>query len=112
MNDAGKQVLLAPSSLFRERSEVQVYYEVGGSRADQKYRHEITIYRDVGPRRPTGRPLVALAFEEAATGSLIRSSRTVQLEGLKKGDYVVEVKITGPNRETQVRRRSLKLISR
>jgi hypothetical protein len=34
----------------------------------------------------------------------------VQLEGLKKGNYLVEVKITGPGEETQVRRRSLRLI--
>jgi hypothetical protein len=112
MNAAGERVLLAPSSLFREGSEVQVYYEVRGSRTNQNYRHEITIFRDAGPRRSSSPPLVAVSFEEAATDQIIRSSRRVQLEGLKQGDYVVEVKITGPDGETQVRRRSLKLISR
>jgi hypothetical protein len=55
---------------------------------------------------------VAVSFTEAAAGSVVRSRRTVQLEGLKKGSYVVEVKITGPGGETQVRQRGLKLIGR
>lgn len=108
-NDLGDTVLLAPSSLFRERSQVEVYYEIWGATADQNYRHEITIFRDGDPRRRS-RPLVAVSFEEAATGPVVRSRRTVQLAGLKRGNYVVEVKIAGPLGETQVRRRSLRLI--
>jgi hypothetical protein len=111
-NDAGETVLLAPSSLFRERSEVQVYYEVSGVAADQGYRHEITIFRSAGRLGASSRPVVAVSFEEAAAGAVVRSRRTVQLEGLKKGDYVVQVKITGPDGETQIRRRSLRLITR
>jgi GWxTD domain-containing protein len=111
-NDAGDSVLLAPSSLFRERSEVQVYYEVGGATRDQRYQHEITIFRDTGRAGPSGRPLVAVAFEEVAADSVIRSRRTVQLDGLKKGNYLVQVKITGAHGETQLRRRALKLIRR
>jgi GWxTD domain-containing protein len=112
INELGDTVLLAPSSIFRERAEVQVYYEVRGAMADQNYRHEITIFRDAGDEVPRSRPLVAVSFTEAAAGSVVRSRRTVQLEGLKKGSYVVEVKITGPGGETQVRQRGLKLIGR
>ncbi|HYF39269.1 MAG TPA: GWxTD domain-containing protein [Gemmatimonadales bacterium] len=111
INPAGTRVLLAPSSLFREGSEVEVYYEVAGAAADQNYRHEITIFRDAGRRR-SGRPMVAVSFEEQAAGPIIRASRTVRLDGLKKGDYLVEVRITAPDGEVQVRRRSLTLISR
>lgn len=112
LNDVGDRVLLAPASLFRERSEVQVYYEVRGATSDQNYRHAITIFRESGGQVQHSRPLVALSFDEAAVGSVIRSRRTVQLEGLRKGSYIVEVKITGPGGETQLRRRSLKLIRR
>ncbi|HET6837545.1 MAG TPA: GWxTD domain-containing protein [Gemmatimonadales bacterium] len=111
INEIGDTVRLAPSSLFRERSDVQVYYEVGGTRADQSYRHEITIFRD-GDARPQSRPLVAVSFEEAAPGPVVRARRSVQLEGLKKGHYVVEVKITAAGGETQVRRRLLRLIDK
>jgi GWxTD domain-containing protein len=112
INEVGDTIMLAPSSLFRERAEVQVYYEVSGAAADRNYRHEITIFREAGEQVEHGPPLVAVSFAEAAAGSTIRSRRTVQLEGLKKGNYVVEVKVTGPGGETQLRRRSLKLIGR
>ncbi|HEX6435343.1 MAG TPA: GWxTD domain-containing protein, partial [Gemmatimonadales bacterium] len=110
-NDVGDTVLLAPSSLVREGSEVQVYYEIRGATAERNYRHEITIFRDGAVRRRS-RPLVAVSFEEAAASPVVRSRRTVQLGGLKKGSYVVEVKITGPQGETQVRRRLLRLIDK
>jgi hypothetical protein len=108
----GDTVLLAPSSLFRERSEVEVYYEVRGTRTGQGYRHEITILRDTGRQDARERPLVAVSFGEAASGPVVRSGRTVQLEGLKKGNYLVQVRIIGPDGESQVRRRALKLIHR
>jgi GWxTD domain-containing protein len=112
INETGDTVLLAPSSLFRERAEVQVYYEVRGAMPDQNYRHEIIIFQDRGRPGPRSRPLVAASFEEVAAGSVIHSSRTVQLEGLKKGAYVMEVKITAPDGATQLRRRHLTVIDR
>jgi GWxTD domain-containing protein len=112
INEAGEPVLLAPSSLFRERAEVQVYYEVRGAKADQRYRHEITIFKDGGKSGTRSRPLVAASFEEAAAGSVIYSRRVLQLAGLEKGNYVVEVKITDPDGIIQLRRRPLTLIGR
>ena len=111
VTDIGDTVLLAPSSLVRERSEVEIYYEAGGAAAGSHYLHQITIFQDAG-RKSSDRALVALSFVEAAGGSVIRSRRTVQLKGMKKGSYVVEVKVTGPSGETQVRRRSLTLIAK
>jgi GWxTD domain-containing protein len=112
VTDAADTVLLAPSALFRERSEVQIYYEARGVRPGQ-YRHEIAVLRpealeDDGERPP----LVALAFEERATGPVLRSRRTVRLDRLKRGSYVVEVRLTGPDGQFQVRRRPIQLIGR
>ena len=58
------------------------------------------------------RPLVSAAFEEAAAGPTIRSWRTVRLERLKQGSYVVEVRLTGPDGQSQLRRRVIQLIGR
>jgi hypothetical protein len=91
---------------------VEIYYEARGARAGQNYRHEITIFRDGGREEARNRPLVAVSFEETAAGPVIRSGRTVQLEGLKKGNYVVQVRVIGSAGEIQVRRRALKLIDR
>jgi hypothetical protein len=42
----------------------------------------------------------------------MRSRRSVRLERLKEGSYVVEVKVTAPDGEVQLRRRDIRLIER
>lgn len=111
VSDAADTVLLAPSALFRKGAEVELYYETSGATRGQRYRHEITVLR--AQRRPGKRvPLVALSFEEVAGDSVIRSHRTVRLERLKAGSYVVEVRVTAPDGVSEVRRRSIRLIDR
>jgi GWxTD domain-containing protein len=111
VTDAADTVLLAPSALFRKGAEVQIYYEADGATAGLQYWHEIAVLRS-GERESAGkgRPLVSLAFEEAATGGIIRSQRTVRLDRIKPGSYVVEVRVTGPDGSSQVRRRLIRLI--
>jgi hypothetical protein len=53
---------------------------------------------------------VSLSFDETAAGEEIRSRRRVQLERLKPGRYLVEVKVTGPDGRSQTRRRPIQLI--
>jgi GWxTD domain-containing protein len=106
-------VLLAPSALFRRGKEVQIYYEVTGAKVQQVYRHEIAVLRPEGRKADSRRrPLVALSFDEEATSGVIRSRRTVRLERLKPGNYVVEVKVTASDGSTQMRRRAIQLIDR
>jgi GWxTD domain-containing protein len=111
VTEAADTVLLAPSGLIRERAEMQIYYEAGGVRRGH-YRHEISVFRPDGRGNTDRRPLVSVAFEELATGPTIRSRRTVRLEQLEQGRYVVEVRLTGPDGQSQVRRRSIQLIGR
>jgi len=106
VNEAGERILLAPSRLFRRAAEVETYYEVTGAVPDQLYRHEITVLRPDDERRP----LVSLSFLEAAAGEVIRSRRTVRLERVKLGSYLVEVKVTAPDGQSQVRRRMIRVI--
>jgi GWxTD domain-containing protein len=111
ITDAGDTVLLAPSALFRREAQVETYYEVTGAVPQQLYRHEIAVWR-AGARDPAEqRPLVTLSFDEAAAGEIIRSRRTVRLEGLKRGSYVVEVKVTAPDGRFQVRRRVIRILA-
>jgi hypothetical protein len=109
VTDAADTVLLAPSALFRKGAQVEVYYEASGARPQQMYRHEITVLRAEG-RDSRSRPLVSLSFEEEATDSVIRSHRTLRLERLKEGRYLVEVKVTEPDGSSRIRQRSLRLI--
>jgi hypothetical protein len=104
-------VLLAPSALFRKGSEVETYYEVTGTMAQTLYRHEITVLRAAGRESDTrGRPLVSLSFDEAAGGEMVKSRRTIRLDRLKPGNYVVEVRVTAPDGSSQVRGRLIRLI--
>jgi hypothetical protein len=97
--------------LFRRSAEVETYYEVTGAMPQRLYRHEITVLRpDAGAAVAKRRPLVSLSFDEAAAGDVIRSRRTVRLERLKPGSYVVEVRVTAPDGRSQVRRRLIRLI--
>ncbi len=107
--DAGDTVLLAPSALFREKSQVVIYYEVRGVRTGAGYRHQIAVLR---PGREDGdqRPLVALSFEEVAASPVIRSRRVVRLDQLKHGSYIVEVRVSDPEGQQQVRRRIIHII--
>ena len=113
VTDAADTVLLAPSSLFPERSEVDIYYEASGAMAGSRYRHEIAVFR-ADRRGLTGKrhPLVSLSFDEEAVGEVIRSRRTVRLERLKRGSYVVEVRVTAPDNRSQFRRRMIRLIDK
>lgn len=111
VTEAADTVLLAPSALFRKGLEVEIYYEVSGATARAQYRHDITILRADGREPPSRRrPMVSLSFNEAAPGQVIRSRRTVRLDRLKPGDYVVEVRVTSPDGSSQVRRRSIRLV--
>lgn len=111
VTDAADTVLLAPSAIFRRGTEVEIYYEVSGAAARHVYRHEIAVLRPNGrPLDARRRPLVSLSFEEETRGEIIRSRRTVRMERLKPGSYLVEVKITGPDGDSQVRRRRITLI--
>ena len=64
------------------------------------------------PGRETGgqHPLVALSFEEVAASPVIRSRRVVRLDQLKPGSYIVEVRVSGPEGQQQVRRRLIHII--
>jgi GWxTD domain-containing protein len=112
ITDAADTVLLAPSALFRRGTDIELYYETSGVTRGLRYRHEITVLRPAGRDGRRGRPLVALSFDEEAADSVLRSQRTVKLERLKAGSYVVEVKVTGPDGEFQLRSRAIRLLDR
>ena len=104
-------VLLTPFDLFRERSEVELYYEVTGTTAGDSYRHEIAVYRMKGESgNAEGRPAVTLGFDERAAGPLLRSHRVLQLARLKPGRYLLEVQVRAPGGHVVARRREFRVV--
>jgi GWxTD domain-containing protein len=112
ITDAADTVLLAPSSIFRKGSDVELYYEISGARPGLVYRHEISVLRPARKGSKRKPPLVALSFDEAAADSVIRSQRVMQLRRLKEGSYVVEVKLTAPDGSSRIRQRPVRIIGR
>jgi hypothetical protein len=103
---AGDTVYLTPFNLFRQRSEPTLYYEVSGAASGGLYRHQIAIFRMKGdPPEPERRPVVTLGFEEKADQSLIRAHRVLQLQRLRPGIYLLEVRVRGPDGVEGARRR-------
>ena len=112
ITEVADTVLLAPASLFRKGSEVELYFEARGATPGLMYRHEITVSRSRNRPADRKRPLVAVSFDEKATASVIRSHRTVRLDRLKEGSYLMEVKITAPDGRSQMHRRPIRVIDR
>ena len=109
----GDTVLLTPFDLFREGSEVELYYETAGASAGTAYRHEIAVYRLRGePALADRRPVVALAFDERAHQERLRSHRVLQLARLKPGRYLVEVQVRAPDGSSVARRREFRVVRR
>jgi hypothetical protein len=107
----GEMVLLTPFDLFREGSEVELYYEVAGASIGAKYRHEIAVFRMRGdPPAAERRPVVTLGFEEPAAETVVRSHRVLQLARLRPGRYVIEVRVRGPGGEETERRREFVVV--
>jgi GWxTD domain-containing protein len=107
----GDTVLLTPFDLFVEGSDVELYYEAVGAVGGASYRHEIAVFRVKGDRgEAERRPVVTLAFDEAASGPMLRSHRVLRLDRLKPGPYLVEVQLRAPGGATAVRRRELRVV--
>jgi GWxTD domain-containing protein len=102
---------LTPFGMVPEGSEAELYYEASGARSGATYSHQIAVYRLKGdPAGPEKKPVVRLAFNEASTDSLLRARRTLQLRRLKPGRYLLEVRVSGPGEESDVRRREVRVL--
>lgn len=104
-------VLLTPFDLFREGSEVELYYEVAGATGGTRYRHQITVFRIKGdPGVAERRPVVTLGFDERAGRPLLRAHRVLQLARLKPGRYLLEVRVGLPGGTPVARRREFRVV--
>jgi hypothetical protein len=104
-------VLLTPFDLFREGSEVELYYELANAKPGAAYRHQIAVFRIRGePGRAERRPVVTLGFDERARGPLLHASRVLRLARLKPGRYLLEVQVRTPDGGALARRRELRVV--
>lgn len=102
---------IAPFGVVPEGRDVELYYEASGVRAGAVYAHQIAVFRLKGtPAVAERRPVVRLGFDEATGDSLVRARRTLQLRRLKPGRYLLEVRITGRDGTSDLRRREFRVV--
>jgi hypothetical protein len=86
-------------------ASVQLYYQVSGLQAGASYRTRIELRRAAG-RQPVRR--IASEFDLVAQSETQAERRELSLAGLAKGEYLLQLTLTGPGGNA-VRTRSLRL---
>ena len=102
----GDTAWVTPRHTQRAGVPVDLYYEVYGIPAGQKYRADITARRGDKGKGPS----ITLGLEEQSTGTPTRVSRTLDLSSLTPGDYILEVQIQDAAGEATTSSRPLKIV--
>jgi hypothetical protein len=102
----GDTAWLTPRHGFRASTSVGLYYEAYGIPEGQQFHAEVTVRRGGKGKGPG----ITLGFEEKSTGTPTRSSRTLNLESLTPGDYVLEVQIRNASGTTASSSRPLRIL--
>lgn len=96
----GDTVFFNPTGVFPRGGEMELYYEVGGLPADTPYETLLEISKHTGGLSKLlggGKASISLRFQERSLGRVSPSRRTVQLDQLKPGQYVLRLVITAPD---------------
>lgn len=85
-----RAVPLNPLNAFRRSDQVALYYQVGNTRRGDSLTVRIDVL-EIG--REAAGLKVALSFQESAPGGLLESSRTLGIEPLAPGRYLIRVAV-------------------
>lgn len=89
MPTAEDTVFFNPLRSFKEGSNLELYYEVYGLRANTTYTTQLSVRRE-----GRGRPELTLSFSEPSGTDVTRSRRTLGLDRLGAGEYTMEIEVT------------------
>ena len=89
----GLRVPLNPLNTYREGSSLELYYEIAGARPQGTYRIGFEFVRLTGRNR-RGKNELTLGFREQARDSVMTIQRTIDLNELGVGTYVLTVSVT------------------
>lgn len=107
----GEKIPLNPLNAVPKGNGVELFYEVGGLVAGQKYTVTSTVRK--AEDKPTARPQLQVGFDFTASASYERVSRGLGLANLKPGAYVLSVAVEEQGSGRQVRReRALNVLPR
>ncbi len=100
VRSSGDTVFFNPTGVFPRDGEMELFYEVGGLQRDTQYETLLEISKRAGGLSKLlggGKASISLRFQERSLGLVSPSRRTVQLDRLKPGQYVLRLVITAPD---------------
>jgi hypothetical protein len=105
----GREVPLNPLNTYPEGGEVEIYYQLRGLVPGGEYRTTVQVSRRGAD--PNDRS-VRVDFTETAEGDAADPARTIGLGGLRRGEYLLTVTVTGPDGRRAERRQYLNVVGR
>lgn len=102
----GDTVFFNPTGVYRQNAEMELYYEVYGLNPGTPYTVELRV-----GRREGGRAAMTLTYEEKAEGVVTRTRRSIKLERVRQGEYLMHLILTTPDGK-RAERRAAFLVSR
>lgn len=108
-------VLFNPLRTYRRSEEMELYYEIEGMRAIP-YTVELTVRKNGGGGGlfkkifGGGGAALRLKFDEQATTPTVNTHRTLKLDRLKPGNYVLEVVVTDAEGRKDRRRQDFQVV--
>lgn len=109
-------VLFNPLQTFTRGDEMQLYYEVNGLRPGRPYEVRVAVKRQKGGgglfRKifGGGGAALSLKFAAQASSSLESAHRTLQLDRLSPGNYVLDVSVTDEGHRKDQRLRAFEVV--
>jgi GWxTD domain-containing protein len=98
-------VFFNPVGTWRENSSMEMYYEIYGLAPGSTYRTQLSVRKGRRGRRER-----TLSFTDPAGNDVTRVRRTVDLARLGRGEYVMEVEVTGADGRTVTQSRAFRVV--
>jgi GWxTD domain-containing protein len=109
-------VLFNPLETFKRSDEMQLYYEVSGLHPGKPYQVRLAVRKQGGSgglfRKVFGGggAAISLKFDAQATAAFEATHRGLQLDRLKKGNYVLELTVTDSEGRKDQRMRPFEIV--
>lgn len=98
-------VFFNPLGTFIQGSSMEIYYEIYGLQGATTYRTQLAVRKE-----GKDRPEITLDFSDPASSDVTRNRRTVDLSRLGRGEYLIDVTVTGADGKQVRQSRAFRIV--